>query len=86
MEIEARINAVRPKVAAARKMISQLTPRNEDQRRKIQAAENLLNGVENFLLSHALKEQHPRRGFFQNSERLTGNMIEHDLSCDGSAS
>jgi hypothetical protein len=28
------------KVAAARKMISQLTPRNEDQRRKIQAAEN----------------------------------------------
>jgi len=45
MEIDARINAVRPKVAAARKMISQLTPRNEDQRRKIQAAENLLNGV-----------------------------------------
>jgi hypothetical protein len=45
MEIGARINAVRPKVAAARKMISQLTPRNEDQRRKIQAAENLLNGV-----------------------------------------
>jgi hypothetical protein len=44
MEIGARINAVRPKVAAARKMISQLTPRNEDQRRKIQAAENLLNG------------------------------------------
>ena len=41
MEIDARINAVRPKVAAARKMISQLTPRNEDQRRKIQAAENL---------------------------------------------
>jgi hypothetical protein len=45
MEIGARINAVRPKVAAARKMISQLTYRNEDQRRKIQAAENLLNGV-----------------------------------------
>jgi hypothetical protein len=55
MEIDARINAVRPKVAAARKMISQLTPRNEDQRRKIQAAENLLNGVENFFLSHALR-------------------------------
>ena len=35
MEIDARINAVRPKVAAAPKMISQLTPRNEDQRRKI---------------------------------------------------
>ena len=34
MEIDARISAVRPKVAAARKMISQLTPRNEDQRRK----------------------------------------------------
>jgi hypothetical protein len=45
MEIDARINAVRPKVAAACKMISHLTPRNEDQRRKIQAAENLLNGV-----------------------------------------
>jgi len=45
MEIDARINAVRPKLAAARKMISQLSPRNEDQRRKIQAAENLLNGV-----------------------------------------
>jgi hypothetical protein len=52
MEIDACINAVRPKVVAARKMISQLTPRNEDQRRKIQAAENLLNGVENFFLSH----------------------------------
>ena len=50
MEIDARINAVRPKVAAARKMISQLTPRNGDQRRKIQAAENLLNGVEDFFL------------------------------------
>jgi hypothetical protein len=70
MEIGARINAVRPKVAAARKMISQLTPRNEDQRRKIQAAENLLNGVV----------------FFQNPERLTGKMIEHDLNGDGSAS
>ena len=70
MEIDARINAVRPKVAAARKMISQLTPRNEDQRRKIQAAENLLNGVV----------------FFQNPERLTGKVIEHDLNGDGSAS
>ena len=86
MEIDARISAVRPKVAAARKMISQLTPPNEDQRRKIQAAENPLNGVENCLLSHALKEQHPWRGFFQNSERLTGRMIEHDLNGDGSAS
>jgi hypothetical protein len=56
MEIDARISAVRPKVAAARKVISQLTPPNEDQRRKIQAAENRLNGVENFFLSHALKE------------------------------
>jgi hypothetical protein len=46
-------------------MISQLTPRNEDQRKKIQAAENLLNGVGNFFLSHALKEQHPWRGFFR---------------------
>ena len=44
MEIDARINAVRPKVAAARTMISQVTPRNEDQRRKIRAAGNLLNG------------------------------------------
>jgi hypothetical protein len=86
MEIDARINAARPKVAAARKMISQLTPRNGDQRRKIQAAENLLNGVENFFLSHALKEQQPWRGFFQNPERLTGKMIEHDLNGDGSAS
>lgn len=85
MEIDARISAVRPKVAAARKMISQLTPPNEDQRRKIQAAENLLNGVENFFLSHALKEQ-PWRGFFQNPERLTGKMIEQDLNGDGSAS
>ncbi len=72
MEIDARINAVRPKVAAARKMISQLTPRNEDQRRKIQAAENPLNGVGNFYLSDASKEQQPWRGFFQNPERLTG--------------
>jgi hypothetical protein len=86
MEIDARISAVRPKVAAARKVISQLTPPNEDQRRKIQAAENRLNGVENFFLSHALKEQHPWRGFFQNPERLTGKMIEQDLNGDGSAS
>jgi hypothetical protein len=70
MEIDARINAVRPKVAAARKMISQLTPRNEDQRRKIQAAE----------------KSSKWRGFFQNPERLTGKMIEHDLNGDGSAS
>src|ERR1700730_14378766 len=48
--MDARNNAVRPKVAAARKMISRLTPRNEDQRRKIPAAENLLDGVENFFL------------------------------------
>ena len=87
METDARINAVRPKVAAARKMISQLTPRNEDQGRKIQAGENLLNGVENFFLSHALKEQHPLRVlFFRVLERLTEKMIEHDLNGDGSAS
>ena len=42
--------------------------------------------MENFFLSPVLKEQHPWRGFFQNHERLTGKMIEHDLNGDGSAS
>jgi hypothetical protein len=66
MEMDARINAVQPKVAAARKMISQLTPQNEDQRRKIQAAENLLNGVENFFLPR-LEGITPMACFFSES-------------------
>ncbi len=67
MEIDAHINAVRPKVAAARKMISQLTPRNGDQRRKIQAAENLLNGVENFLSEPRLEGTTPMARFSSES-------------------
>jgi hypothetical protein len=59
MEIDVRINAVRPKVAAPRKMISQLTPRNEDQEKK----------------DSSRRESSRWRGFFQNPERLTGKMI-----------
>jgi len=67
MEIDARINAVRPKVAAARKMISQLTPRNEDQRRKIQAAENLLKWRGKLLSEPRLEGTTPMAWFFSES-------------------
>ena len=81
MEMDTRISAVRARVAAERAMISQLTARNEDPSWKmvVQHAESLVNDVEDFFLSHALKEQHPRASTWLGLSESAMHLAEQQL-------
>jgi hypothetical protein len=81
MEIDTRISAVRARVAAERAMISRLTAQNEDPFWKIvtQRAGNLVNDVEDFFLSHALKEQHRRASMWLGLSESAMHLAEQQL-------
>jgi hypothetical protein len=62
-------------------MISQLTAQNEDPFWKIliQHAENLVNDIDYFFLSHALKEQHPRASMWLGLSESAMHLAEQQL-------